>query len=150
MKCSLEIACKPISQEFNPMNLFSYKIVGFRDICSDNLYWIGQDCWFVMHFLIACCDKSSKFNSFACIQHNTIIVYMSLLVQIFHWWMMTIYFMHFHFRVGDSILENRNITKIPTYTIVSEQTGGTQWGLSWKQKPWKVLFRGGAPGPGIK
>ena len=73
-------------------------------------------------FVIACSDKSSKFNSFACtlVVRRGFKIFMSLVVQTFHWWMKSIYFASFYFRVFSSIREireNKNLAKISTYTV---------------------------------
>ena len=84
-------------------------MAGFRDIYCDI-------CLDQVEFVIACSDKSSKFNSFAC----TLVVSDGVLACL-QWYKLfideskAIYFASFYFRVFNSICEireNKNLAKI--------------------------------------
>ena len=84
----------------------SYNMAGFRDICCDI-------CLDHVEIVIACSNKSSKFNSFAC----TLVVldFMYSVVQTFHWRIKAIYFASFN--SIHKIRGNKNLVKISTYAV---------------------------------
>ena len=89
--------------------------------------WLALEIFAVIFVLIksssfiACSDKSSKFNTFAC----TLVVSEGVLACL-QWYKLfidelkAIYFASFYFRVFNSISEireNKNLAKISTYTV---------------------------------
>ena len=94
-------------------------MAGFKDICCDicldqvKFVIACSDNDELDLIIIACSDKSSKFNSFACtlVVSDGVLDFHVFGEQTFHWWMKAIYFTSFYFRVFNSIRENKNLAK---------------------------------------
>ena len=98
------------------MNILVIKDICW-DICLHRMLWSSQlSFWFP-----SCSDKSTKFNGVACTLSGVWYFACHWWYKLFvHRWMKGIYFASFHFPVCDltrDIRENKNLTKISTYTV---------------------------------